>query len=580
MTRALVVEDESVLRLTFGQFLRDEGYEVESAEDYDGALACIGASKFDVIITDIIMSGKTGVDLLRTVRERELATPVIMITGEPNVASAAEAVRLGAFDYLSKPVTRDALLRVARLATDQKRLAEERDHYAAQMDVYRQELEAIFNSVNEGVVTVDARMYVRQVNAAGGRILGISPEGARGKPFADLLPGQLTVAEQALEDTLRSGEAMVDRRFELWSGEEREQILMASTAPLTGECVPCTGAVLGIRDMTRLVRLERQVEDSLHYRNMIGKSAPMRAVFELIQQVAETDTTVLVRGESGTGKELVAAALHQASARAEGPFLRVNCAALHENLLESELFGHVKGSFTGAVKDRVGRFEAANGGTILLDEIGDISPRLQLRLLRVLQEREFERVGDSTSVPTDVRVIASTNQDLEHRISQGEFRQDLYYRLNVVRIDLPPLHDRLEDIPLLLDDFRRRFNRTLKKEITGVSEGAMHILMQYAWPGNVRELENCVERAFVVCRDSVIQPGHLPAEFRAGTPAFSIPGGFPAKRVERTGLVPERIIEVLGQTDWNVAKAARVLSIARNTLYQRMKTANIVRPAR
>jgi len=347
---------------------------------------------------------------------------------------------------------------------------------------------------------------------------------------------------------------------------------------LIGEGGAFEGAVMMIRDVTRLTRLEKQIAETQQYRDIIGKSRKMQEIFILVRELAETDSTALIYGESGTGKELVAAALHHESHRAKGPFVKVNCAALSENILESELFGHVKGAFTGAVKDRAGRFEAADGGTILLDEIGDVSPRLQLRLLRVLQEREFERVGDSLPIRTNVRVIASTNQDLDRKIQLGEFRQDLYYRLNVVRIEIPPLRGRREDIPLLVDHFCRRFNRALKREITGCAPETMEVFMRYAWPGNVRELENCLERAFIVCHDSLILPRHLPQElqsFGVGR-AFSADGsgnGDGAKTSDR-----DRIISVLQQTDWNVAKAARILRMARNTLYQKMNALQIQRP--
>lgn len=510
MARILVVEDEAVLRLTFSQFLQDEGHEVFVAEDYNEALRHLDAYSFEVVVTDIILAGKTGVDLLRTVRQRGLDARVIMITGEPNVETAAEAVRLGAFDYLPKPVTRDNLIKVVRLALEHKRLASERDHYAQQMDMYRRELEAIFNSVNEGIITVDAEMRIRQVNSTAGSILGLAPSDLNDRSFDSILPGKLEPAREALRETLKTHKPVVDKRIEFSRAGGGERIVIVSTAPLIAEGGAFAGAVLMLRDVTRLVRLEKQVEDAAQYRDMIGKSPRIQQVFGLIKDLSETDSTVLIVGESGTGKELVASALHHSSLRAHGPFLRVNCAALSESILESELFGHVKGAFTGAVKDRVGRFEAANGGTILLDEIGDISPRLQLRLLRVLQEKEFERVGDSRPIRTDVRVIASTNQNLEKRIQEGAFRQDLYYRLNVVRIELPALRERREDIPLLVEHFIRRFNRQFKREITGLSPEAMQIFMQYPWPGNIRELENAIERSFIVCHDAVILPEHLP----------------------------------------------------------------------
>lgn len=570
MARILIVEDEAVLRLTFGEFLKDEGYEVETAEHYTEALQIVDELDVDLIITDIIMSGKTGVDLLRAVRERGMQIPVVMITGEPNVETAAEALRLGAFDYLAKPVTRERLVRIAEVALSHYQMARERDEYARRMDVYRRDLEAIFNSVKDGLVTVDAQMVVRQANAAAFEMLNVTEETFLHRPVKEALTGTLSPIQEALEQTLETREGVDDRRVEgMIDGEAKA--FVASTSPLLDSHNDFAGAVLTLRDITRLTYLEEQLKEGHQYRDMIGKSPKMQEIFMLIRDLAETDSTALIQGESGTGKELVAAALHYGSPRAKAPFIRVNCAALSENILESELFGHVKGAFTGAVKDRQGRFEAADGGTILLDEIGDVSPRLQLRLLRVLQERTFERVGDSTSIKTDVRVIACTNRNLEQMIKQGEFRQDLFYRLNVVRIDIPPLRERKEDIPLLVDHFRRHFNKKLKREVAGVSPEAMSVLMHYRWPGNVRELENCMERAFIVCHEPEIQVRHLPPEVRE-----------PAEHVLSSaqgngGDERSRILKVLEQTDWNIAKSARLLGIARNTLYQKMKAQNISR---
>jgi two-component system, NtrC family, response regulator HydG len=579
VARVLIVEDEPASRLTFEEFLKAADHEVVAAEDYAQAVGFLCEAEFDVVITDIRLPGKTGIDLLRTVRSRGLKMPVVVITGDPTVETASEAVRLGAFDYLAKPVTREGLQRVVRLAVDRHGIAQERDHYAAQTDIYRRELEAIFNSVKEGIITVDADMRVRQVNSAGAAMLGLADSDAAGRRFAEVAPSGLDVAREALKQTLKSHEPVTEQHIELRLADGDEKVLVVSTTPLVCEKGAFAGAVLVARDITRLSRLEKQIEESQQYRDMVGKSARMQAIFRLIREdLAETDSTVLIYGESGTGKELVASALHHASARAKGPFLKVNCAALSENLLESELFGHVKGAFTGAVKDRIGRFEAAEGGTILLDEIGDISPRLQLRLLRVLQEREFERVGASIPISCDVRVIASTNRDLVQKIRDGEFRQDLYFRLNVVRMDLPPLRERRSDIPLLVESFRRRFNRQFKKEVTGVAPDATRVLMDHSWPGNVRELENCIERAFIVCRGPLIHASHLPRELLDGQSGLMDDAPEPAKPTAGQGTETERIVSVLTQTDWNVAKAARLLGMARNTLYLKMKALDIKRP--
>ena len=272
------------------------------------------------------------------------------------------------------------------------------------------------------------------------------------------------------------------------------------------------GAVLVIRDITLLRDLERELRERHQFQNIIGRSKKMQDTYRLLEDLANLETTVLITGESGTGKELVARALHYSGQRAFKPFVTVSCSALAESLLESELFGHVRGAFTGAIRDKQGRFQAANGGTILLDEIGDISPLIQLKLLRVLQEKEIERVGESTPQKVDVRVIACTNKDLKEKVRRGEFRQDLYYRLKVVEVSLPPLRDRLEDLPLLVDHFCHSFNERFKKNIEGISNEVLGKFMDYPWPGNVRELEHVMEHAFVLCHGGVITLEHLPSE--------------------------------------------------------------------
>jgi PAS domain S-box-containing protein len=576
----LIVEDENVLRLTFEQFLRDEGYEVAAAANYAEAVAALDEQAFDVVISDIILGGRTGIDLLRGIQESGHACQVIMITGDPSVNTASEAVRLGAFDYLPKPVKERDLLRVTRLALDRAKLSRERDRYAAEVDQARRELEVLFNSVTEGIVTVDAALCVSHVNDAARRMLSL-PDGAlKGRHLLHVLPKSLETATQALQRALDSGQPALPTRIDITDPRGARAVLEFNTAPLIG----AGGAVLVVRDLTRLSRLEESLEETQGFHGIVGKSPAMRQLFELIEDVKSTDSTVLLCGESGTGKEEIASVIQRLSSRAKGSYIKINCAALAEDVLESELFGHVKGAFTGAIKDRVGRFEAANGGTILLDEIGDVSPKVQLRLLRVLQEREFERVGDTRPIHTDVRVIATTNQSLTKKIATGQFRQDLYYRLNVVRIEVPPLRVRREDIPLLIEHFRRHFNAVMNKDVAGLSPETLDLLMKHGWEGNVRELENCMERAFVVCRDPEILPRHLPPEIRgAGDILAKAPSGAGAALQSdgaptKKDLSREEIEAVLGQTDWNVAKSAKKLGIARNTLYLHMKNLGLLRP--
>ena len=570
MKTVLIIEDEDVLRLTFERFLCEEGHHVGVAADYDEALSYIDGHRVDIVVSDIILGGKTGIDLLREIHDRDLDTQVIMITGEPSTSTATEALRLGAFDYLAKPVTGDGLKRVVRLAIGRKEIIEERNKY-------RNELEAIFNSVTSGLIAVDQTLCVRQVNTASEQLFGLTAENFEGKHVSEIGAGFLGPVLDALEESVSSAARATDIRLEV-ALPEGTRILIADIVPLVGDDPGPGGAIAVFRDVTRITHLEQQLQEHKNYRTLVGQSRGMREIYRLIEDLADTDSTVLICGESGTGKELIAEAIHASSARAEKAFVKVNCAALSDDLLESELFGHVKGAFTGAIRDRVGRFEAAHEGTIFLDEIGDISPRLQLRLLRVLQSGEFERVGDSQTKQVNARVLAATNQDLQKRIASDTFRQDLYYRLNVIRIDIPALRERKEDIPALLEHFCKHFNAVFAREITGFSPEALTAVMNHPWYGNARELENCVERAFIVCHDTQVQREHLPTEvaienglgLRAPTDDSPRPG--------RSRLNREAVLEVLIDTDWNVAKTARALGIARNTLYQKMKEFDLSRP--
>lgn len=576
MANVLIVEDEHVLRMTFEQFLIEEGHTVFTASNYNEAEEQLAATAMDVVVSDIILGGKTGITLLRYIAEHGMDVRVIMITGDPSVETASESVRLGAFDYLAKPVTAQDLKRVVRLAVTQKALEEERIHFEASLERYRRDLEAIFNGINAGIVMVNRDLSVRQVNGFAHELLGLEPAEEESGGNTIVLPDDFNEVMSALRIAVEKGHEATGIRVH-WKGlPGTSKVLDVSIAPIPDIDRTEHRAVIILRDITRITWLEEQVQEG--YRDLIGKSKQMTDIYQLIRDLAETDSTVLIGGESGTGKEMVAEALHGASRRAAMPFIRVNCAALSEDILESELFGHIKGAFTGAVNDRVGRFEAADGGSILLDEIGDISPRLQLRLLRVLQSGEFERVGDSQTKKANVRIIAATNQDLPRKIQLGEFRQDLYYRLNVVRIAMPALRDRREDIPLLVDFFCKRFNTSMNREVLGLSPEALERVMRYNWPGNVRELENCIERSFIVCRDAHIQEKHLPEEVLQ--PALNVSSSriesaphYREIRVDR-----ESIIEQLERTDWNVAKTARALGMARNTLYQKMKTLDLQRP--
>jgi transcriptional regulator with PAS, ATPase and Fis domain len=339
-----------------------------------------------------------------------------------------------------------------------------------------------------------------------------------------------------------------------------------NTFPLIDPIDGRSGCVLVIKDETRLSDLEQKLEKRQGFINIIGKDEKMQDLYLLMENLCNLDTTVIINGESGTGKGLIAKALHDGGVRHQKPFVKVDCSALTETLLESELFGHTRGAFTGAVSDKVGRFQKADGGTIFLDEIGDVSLGVQQRLLRVIQEREFERVGDSTPIKVDVRIIAATNKSLQEKVRLGKFREDLYYRLKIIELSSPPLRDRRSDIPLLVEHFIKRFNQKMKKNINNISDDVYRIFMNYEWPGNIRELENAIEHSFVVCNKTVIAVEDLPNELREIKTTTS---------VDESSSEYNTILQALEKTHWNKTKAANLLSISRRTIYNKINEYNI-----
>ena len=436
----------------------------------------------------------------------------------------------------------------------------------AEKESLRLNLEAIFRAIPDAIVVVDTKMRVIKTN----------------RPLTDVCfvgdiltgPGGQQVVSgscrrgcfAALRSTLATQKPLIEYRVEC-QGQNPGRVVVINAMPLTGESGEFVGGVLIIRDITRLADLEKRLTDLHRHRGLIGKSKAMRDIYPLLDQLGDVDTTVLITGESGTGKELVAEAIHYGGSRAKKPLVKVNCSALSDELLGSELFGHVRGAFTGAIRDKIGRFEAAQGGTIFLDEIGDVSPRLQLGLLRVLEAKEFERVGEAKTRKADVRVIAATNVDLPERIRAGLFRADLYYRFKVVEVRLPPLRERAEDIPLLSEHFIRQFAANFGKTVTRLSEEVMGILMAYPWPGNVRELKYAMEHACVLCPGGEILPSYLPRELLVPS---CRPLPMEAVRPYRGGLSREAITEALRNAGDNRSLAARRLGVDRRTLYRNM----------
>ena len=448
----LVVDDEKHQRESLQAILEDEGYKVTSAGDGREAIAKAGEVRPEVVLTDLKMPGLSGMDVVRQLTEGALPPRVILVTAHGSVERAREAHKLGAFDYMSKPVVADELLFRVERAVEAFRLAEKN------------------------------------------------------------------------------------------------------------------------------LRLERRLRnDGLEA--IVGDSAAMREVFRLVEKIAPTNSTVLIRGESGTGKELVARAIHARSARGSRPFSAINCAAIPENLLESELFGHEKGAFTSADSRKLGLFEAANQSTLFLDEIGDLSLPLQGKILRCLQEKELKRVGGNETIPVDVRVVAATNRDLEAMMKTGQFREDLFYRLNVIPIVLPPLRERASDIPALVQRFLEKANATHGTAVTAIEPAALELFCRHTWPGNVRQLESVVERAILLSEGGVVRAEDLPVEIRLQTAPASRPYGFeiPGEGIDIEEFERQLIVQAMERSGWVIAKAARLLGLSYRTLQYRLEKFGIKR---
>jgi DNA-binding NtrC family response regulator len=441
--RILVVDDEESMRDSLSEWLREDGYEVESVESGEEAIEKVKKSKWTAALVDLKMPGMDGIETMREIKKLDKDLPVIIITAYATVDTAVTAMKEGAYDYIVKPFNPEEI---------------------------------------------------------------------------SMMLGKLV---------------------------ERQSLLLEN------------------------IYLRKQLMRAYQFEDLVGKNKKMQDIFELIKTVADSKSTILIQGETGTGKELIARAIHNTSSRRKGPFVTLSCAALPASLLEAELFGYEKGAFTDAKTTKRGKLELAHGGTLFLDEIGDISPKTQVDLLRFLQEREFRRLGGEENIKVDVRVVAATNKNLKTLVEQGKFREDLFYRLNVITIDVPPLRERKEDIPLLVSHFLEKYNIENKKSIERVSEDAMELILSYHWPGNVRELENCIERAVVICKGNLIKPSDLPDYIRVPvSPSYK-------EDMTLEELEKIHIEKILTKYKFNIQKSSEVLGIDRATLYRKIKKYNI-----
>ena len=439
--------------------------------------------------------------------------------------------------------------------------------------------EVILDSVADGVFTVDGQWRITSFNRAAEQITGVAREFALGSRCHTVFRSSICETGCALEETLETGENISGKAIYIIRPDGRSVPISISTAVLRDDRGEVVGGVETFRDLSVVEELRGKLVQKSTFHDIISRSHRMKRIFSILPDISRSDSTVLIQGPSGSGKELVARAIHDLSPRREGPLVAINCGALPDTLLESELFGYKKGAFTDARTDKPGKFALASGGTLFLDEIGDVSPALQARLLRVLQEKVYEPLGDTRTHEADVRIVAATNKDLPELMEQGQFRQDLFYRLSVVEITLPDLASRPEDIPLLADHFLHQLGRQHGKEVLGFADEVTAILLRHRFPGNVRELKNVVEYAFVLCPGGLIQLEHLPERLTAALNDPSEGSQTAAPGLKLTNAEQRLITEALERNDFRRLATARELGISKTTLWRKIKRYGIKVPA-
>lgn len=439
------------------------------------------------------------------------------------------------------------------------------------MSIEQDYAQIILDSIAEGLITVASDFKIATINRAGERILGLKKQEVLGKYCKHILKSDLCFNGCPIAKVLESGDNVFGVKAEIRPNSGQKLLVRMNAAALYDDSGEPVGGVISFYHLQDFELMRSRLCPETEFCGIIGRNKAMRDTFQLIREISDTDVSVLIQGESGTGKEMIANAIQSTGTRAEKPFIKVNCSAFPPALLASELFGHVKGAFTGAVQHRTGRFEMADKGTLFLDEIVEMPPEMQVQLLRVLQEKTFERVGESITRTTDVRIIAATNSDIQSAINNGNFREDLYYRLNVVPIALPPLRERLEDIPDLVKHFMNKYNYIQEKEILYFEDAALDCLMQYHWPGNVRELENAMAYAFARTQGQVIESTKLPPAIRQRTQSSQDAPGLAAQS-ER-----EKLRTLLEKHQWNRKKVADELRIGRTTLWRKLKDHNLLK---
>ncbi len=619
VSKVLLIDDEAGIRKLLSISLRSDGYDVITAENGKHAIELFVQEAPSIVLTDIKMPGMDGLEVLKRIKQLNPEAEVIVITGHGDMEVTIKALQLEASDFITKPVSEEALAIALKRAKEKLKLRQKLKNYTHDLErEVKKKTEDLKKSYKEMETICEITCGVSEKKSLTEAFDFIISRAKHILPFEEVIPlifnkgkdGFVEVAGYRLidredRDDLIADIALMRLPVDIAELNARgcawlinfDSYQSLSVVPIIKKDDPVGGlmllaserAVFSKEDLRflylmlaqvsgvihrialngeRLKKLENKVKMFSGYGGIIGKDHKMHQIYQLILDIAPTDATVLIQGESGSGKELVARAIHYHSERKDDPFVVVNCSAYPETLLESELFGHEKGAFTGATHRRAGRFELAHKGTLFLDEIGEIPLVSQVKLLRLLQFQKFERLGGIETIEVDVRIIAASNKDLKREVEKGNFREDLYYRLNVIPINIPPLRARQNDTPLLVEHFLKRFNSRGNKKVNGISPEAMKILMGYNWPGNVRELENIIEHAFILTKDEVVGEQSLPLSIR-----------FVVDKEEKISSFEENerrfLARMLEEYRWNKLQVAKKLNISRSTLYAKLKKYNI-----
>ncbi len=561
MSTILLVDDDRYILQHLSAMIDSFGHTAISTIYPESLFDMLDSESIDLILLDIFMPQIDGISLLKQLKKHFLyhKIPVIVLTGDARKELLEECFSEGAIDYINKPIN-DIVLK-ARINS-----ALSIRNQIQEIETVNDLLRRTFEGLAEGVASIDIHYNIQMISNQACKMLDLEEQEAIGKPAVTVFGASVVGPFGVLRHSLDNPKETTNIQTQLFTKSGRMIPVNLSIISI-GKRDSVTGWLVLFRDIRQEERKLRQKSVGMSFGRMVSCTPVIKEIFNMIEEIATSQTTVLVQGESGTGKELVAREIHDRSQNAQGTFVAVNCAAISPHLMESEFFGHEKGAFTGAHQKKVGRFELAHGGTLLLDEVGDIPLELQGKLLRVLEEQAFERVGGTKTIPVNVRIVAATNRNLEKMVQEKLFREDLYYRLNVIPIDLPPLRERLQDVPLLVSFFMEGLNQKNKRQVKHISSEVMQQFLRYKWPGNIRELYNALEFAYAVSRGAHLQSKHFPSVIFKHTRSRNTPALPKNKK--------ELILHALQQANFDVAKAANILGIHRSTLYRQRKRYNI-----